>query len=84
MAALREGLRGHEDESLLVQLIDNTPLEMDNDESELQSIMLELEKAYLASQIDELTRRMATDPHAYASIKQLNARLADLKKVPLV
>ena len=84
LAALREGLRGHEDESLLVQLIDNTPLEMDNDESELQSIMLELEKAYLASQIDELTRRMATDPHAYASIKQLNARLADLKKVPLV
>ena len=84
LAALREGLRGHEDESLLVQLIDNTPLEMDNDESELQSIMLEFEKAYLASQIDELTRRMATDPHAYASIKQLNARLADLKKVPLV
>jgi len=69
---------------LLVQLIDNTPLEMDNDASELQSITRELEKAYLASQIDELTRRMATDPHAYASIKQLNARLADLKKVPLV
>ena len=84
LAALREGLRGHEDESLLVQLIDNTPLEMDNDASELQSITRELEKAYLASQIDELTRRMATDPKAYASIKQLNARLADLKKVPQV
>ena len=84
LAALREGLRGHEDEALLVQLIDNTPLQMDNDASELQSIMLELEKAHLANQIDELTRRMATDPQAYASIKQLNARLADLKKVPLV
>ncbi|MEK0433521.1 MAG: hypothetical protein RL700_1728 [Pseudomonadota bacterium] len=84
LAALREGLRGHEDEALLVQLIDNTPLQMDNDASELQSIMLELEKAHLANQIDELTRRMATDPEAYASIKQLNARLADLKKVPLV
>ena len=84
LAALREGLRGHEDEALLVQLIDNTPLQMDNDASELQSIMLELEKAHLANQIDELTRRMATDPEAYARIKQLNARLADLKKVPLV
>ena len=84
VAALREGLRGHEDEAALAQLIDNTPLEMDNDASELQSIMLELEKAHLANQIDELTRRMATDPQAYAHIKQLNARLAGLKKAPLV
>jgi DNA primase len=84
VAALREGLRGHEDEVLLAQLIDHTPLNMDNDASELQSIMLELEKVHLANQIDDLTRRMATDPQAYALIKQLNARLAGLKKAPLV
>ena len=84
LAALREGLRGHENEASLAQQIDNMPLDMDVDASELQSIMHELEKAHLANQIDELTRRMATDPQAYASIKQLNARLAGLKRAPLV
>ncbi|MFM7699045.1 MAG: DNA primase [Limnohabitans sp.] len=84
LAALREGLRGHEDEALLAQLLNNQPMDMDYDASELQSIMHELEKAYLAQQIDDLTSRMATDPLAYESIKRLNARLADLKKTPLV
>ncbi len=84
LAALREGLRGHEDENSLVQLLAVTPVDMDNDASELQSILLELEKAHVATQIDELTRRMATDPAAYAQIKVLNSRLASLKKSPLV
>jgi hypothetical protein len=46
--------------------------------------MLELEKAHVSTQIDELTRRMASDPAAYAQIKVLNSRLASLKKSPLV
>ena len=84
LAALREGLRGHEHEATLASLIDNHPIDMDNDASELQSIMLEMEKAHLAAQIDELTKRMATDTQAYANIKLLNARLAGLKKVSQV
>ena len=84
LAALREGLRGHEDEDMLMQLLASAPVDMDNDVSELQSIMLELEKAHVSSQIDELTRRMASDPAAYAQIKVLNSRLASLKKSPLV
>ena len=84
LAALREGLRGHEHEAALVHLIDSHPLDMDNDASELQSIMLEMEKAHLSAQIDDLTRRMATDTQAYAAIKLLNARLAGLKKVSQV
>ncbi len=84
LAALREGLRGHEFEKALAHLIDNNPLDMDNDASELQSIMLEMEKAHLSAQIDDLTRRMATDTQAYAHIKILNARLAGLKKVSQV
>ena len=80
LAALREGLRGHEDENTLVQLLASAPVDMDNDVSELQSIMLELEKAHVSTQIDELTRRMASDPAAYAQIKVLNGRLASLKK----
>jgi len=80
LAALREGLREHEDEATLVQLLGSAPSEMDNDASELQSIMRELEKAHVASQIDELTRRMASDPAAYAQIKVLTGRLASLKK----
>jgi hypothetical protein len=31
-----------------------------------------------------LTRRMASDPDAYERIKELNGRLAVLKKAPLV
>ncbi len=84
LAALREGLRGHEDEDMLMQLLASAPVDMDNDVSELQSIMLELEKAHVSTQIDELTRRMASDPAAYAQIKVLNSRLASLKKTPLV
>ena len=84
LAALREGLRGHEDEDMLMQLLASAPVDMDNDVSELQSIMLELEKAHVSSQIDDLTRRMASDPAAYAQIKVLNGRLASLKKSPLV
>ena len=84
LAALREGLRGHEDEDMLMQLLASAPVDMDNDVSELQSIMLELEKAHVSTQIDELTRRMASDPAAYAQIKVLNSRLASLKKSPLV
>ena len=84
LAALREGLRGHEHEAALAHLIDSHPLDMDNDVSELQSIMLEMEKVHLSAQIDDLTRRMATDTQAYANIKLLNARLAGLKKVSQV
>ena len=84
LAALRKGLRGHEDEDMLMQLLASAPVDMDNDVSELQSIMLELEKAHVSSQIDDLTRRMASDPAAYAQIKVLNSRLASLKKSPLV
>jgi len=43
-----------------------------------------LEKNHLSQEIDSLTRRMASDPHAYERIKQLNGRLAALKKAPLV
>ena len=84
LAALREGLRGHEHEAVLAGLLDKMPLDIDHDPSELQSIMLEIEKAHIATQIDDLTSRMATDTQAYAHIKVLNARLADLKKVSQV
>ena len=80
LAALREGLRGHEDEGMLMKLLASAPVDMDNDVSELQSIMLELEKAHVSTQIDELTRRMASDPTAYPQIKVLNSRLASLKR----
>ena len=84
LAALREGLRGHDHESILMRLIDAAPPNMDNDSGELHSIMNGLEKLQLAAQIDDLTRRMGSDPAAYAQIKQLNARLAALKTAPLV
>ncbi len=84
LAALREGLRGHAYEAIVSRLIDDAPADIDSDAGELQSILLALEKDQLSQEIDSLTRRMASDPDAYARIKQLNARLATLKKAPLV
>jgi len=84
LAAVREGLRGHAHEATLMRLIDDAPPDLDNDASELQSILNGLEKVHLAAQIDDLTLRMGSDPAAYAQIKQLNARLAVLKTVPMV
>ena len=84
LAGLREGLRGHALEAVVSRLIDDAPSDIDSDAGELQSIMVALEKNHLSQEIDSLTRRMASDPHAYERIKQLNGRLADLKKAPLV
>jgi len=84
LAALREGLREHEHEALVSRLIDDAPSDIDSDAGELQSILAALEIEQLSQSIDDLTRRMASDPDAYARIKQLNARLASLKNSPLV
>ena len=84
LAGLREGLRGHAHEAVVSRLIDDAPSDIDSDAGELQSIMLALEKNQLSLEIDSLTRRMASDPQAYERIKQLNGRLAVLKKAPLV
>jgi len=84
LAALREGLREHEHEALVSRLIDDAPSDIDSDAGELQSILAALEIEQLSQSIDDLTRRMASDPDAYARIKQLNARLATLKNSPLV
>jgi DNA primase len=84
LAGLREGLRGHAHEAVVSRLIDDAPSDIDSDAGELQSIMLALEKDQISQEIDSLTRRMASDPDAYERIKQLNGRLAILKKAPLV
>lgn len=84
LAALREGLRGHAHEALVSRLIDDAPADIDSDAGELQSILAALEIEQLSQSIDDLTRRMASNPDAYARIKQLNARLAVLKNSPLV
>ena len=84
LAGLREGLRGHAHEAVVSRLIDDAPSDIDSDAGELQSIMLALEKNQLSIEIDSLTRRMTSDPQAYERIKQLNSRLAALKKAPLV
>ena len=84
LAGLREGLRGHAHEVVVSRLIDDAPSDIDSDAGELQSILAALEIEQLSQEIDSLTRRMASDPHAYERIKQLNGRLAVLKKAPLV
>ena len=84
LAGLREGLRGHAHEAVVSRLIDDAPSDIDSDAGELQSILATLEIKQLSLEIDSLTRRMASDPQAYERIKQLNSRLAALKKAPLV
>ena len=84
LAGLREGLRGHAHEAVVSRLIDDAPSDIDSDAGELHSILATLEIEQLSLEIDSLTRRMASDPQAYERIKQLNSRLAALKKAPLV
>ena len=84
LAGLREGLRGHAHEAVVSRLIDDAPSDIDSDAGELQSILATLEIEQLSLEIDSLTRRMSSDPQAYERIKQLNSRLATLKKAPLV
>ena len=84
LAGLREGLRGHAHEAVVSRLIDDAPSDIDSDAGELQSILATLEIEQLSLEIDSLTRRMASDPQAYERIKQLNSRLAALKKAHLV
>jgi DNA primase len=84
LAGLREGLRGHAHEAVVSRLIDDAPSDIDSDAGELQSILAALEIEQLSQEIDSLTRRMASDPDAYERIKQLNGRLAALKKAPLL
>jgi DNA primase len=84
LAGLREGLRGHAHEAVVSRLIDDAPSDIDSDAGELQSILATLEIEQLSLEIDSLTRRMASDPQAYERIKQLNSRLATLKKAPVV
>ena len=84
LAGLREGLRGHAHEAVVSRLIDDAPSDIDSDAGELHSILATLEIEQLSLEIDSLTRRMASDPQAYERIKQLNSRLAALKKAHLV
>lgn len=78
-AALREGLRGTPHESHLVDLVDTTPPNIQNDVSELLNILLELEKSQLGQKMDELAAQAATDAQARAQMRDLSKRLSLLK-----
>lgn len=79
LAALLEGLRGHSEESSLKKQIELTTPDLENDSGELQSILLELEKAQVAQLLNDLTQQASADPRVYERIKLLNSRLIQLK-----
>jgi DNA primase len=83
-AAIREGLRGHELENWLAGLVESAPADLEFDMKELNSILLELEKAEIASQLTEMAPRVGSNPQLYEQFKRLNARLSELKTGTMV
>ena len=81
-AALREALRGHEQEAWLTGLVEQAPAELEHDKGELASILHEMEKAHLSAQLNEMAPHVASDPALYERFKALSARYAQLKSTP--
>ena len=81
-AALREALRGHPHEAWLCALVEQAPSELEHDQGELASILHEMEKAQLSSQLSAMAPHVATDPALYEQFKALSARYAQLKAMP--
>ncbi|MDR7149050.1 DNA primase [Hydrogenophaga palleronii] len=86
-AALREALRGHENEVWACAQVDQVLLGNDADAelTELAGIMQLLREDDLKAQADQLARRVQEgDPTAYEEFKLVNARIKALKTSPLV
>jgi DNA primase len=86
-AALREALRGHENEVWACAQVEQVLLGSDADAelTELAGIMQLLREDDLKAQADRLARRVQEgDPTAYEEFKQVNARIKALKSSPLV
>ena len=81
-AALREALRGHPHEAWLCALVEQAPTELEHDQGELASILHEMEKSQLSTQLSEMAPHVATDPALYERFKALSTRYAQLKSTP--
>jgi hypothetical protein len=63
----------------LLGLIQNIPSDLEAEPSELISILLELEKADLSAQLNQMAPLVGNDPQIYQQFKSLSARFALLK-----
>ncbi len=79
LSALREGLQDEALAASLQRLMGLLPPLVDNDPSELQSILVELEKQDIARQLTALTPQAGRDPSVFEQIRRLNERLRTLK-----
>ncbi len=79
LSALREGLQDEALAAALQRLMGLLPPLVDNDPSELQSILVELEKQDIARQLTALTPQAGRDPSVFEQIRRLNERLRTLK-----
>jgi DNA primase len=72
-AALREGLRGHAQESYAVQQVEQIPEGIEPDWEETRPIIDELIRRARQQEMESLAARAATDPQALARFKELAA-----------
>jgi hypothetical protein len=63
----------------LLGLIQNISSDLETEPSELISILLELEKADLSAQLNQMAPLVGNDPQIYQQFKSLSARFALLK-----
>ena len=55
------------------------PAEVEFDQTELNSILVELEKIAVSGELSDMAPRVAQDPHLFERFRQLNQRLIQLK-----
>jgi DNA primase len=75
-SALREALRGHAHEGFAVAQVEDLPPEIENDPTELSGILARERELRRAEEMKQLSAAAATDPAAYARLREmLDARV---------
>ncbi len=78
-SALYESLSNHPLRDFIARVVMAAPAEVVFDQSELDSIMQELEKQAVSKELNDIAPRVGSDPALFERFKTLNQRLIQLK-----
>ncbi|MDI9330851.1 MAG: DNA primase [Alphaproteobacteria bacterium] len=78
-SALYETLTDHPLRDWIARIVLAAPAEVEFDQAELHSILLELEKIAVAAELNAITPEVGRDPALFERFRQLNQRLIQLK-----
>jgi DNA primase len=81
-SALYQALQEHPLGDWVAKMVLAAPTEVVYDQTELDSILRELEKASVSHELTEIAPQVGQDPALFERFRQLNQRLAELKAKP--